>query len=133
MKFCFLTQYIDLCCIFSSKASRLCNHNVFCWKQIIEKKSDVSRNHVPFIDLHKAYTIFPWKDYGYVLKTLNIKHTWLKVYKTYTIKITYKDTADLVRTCKSHETDWNWTDNRTCKSHGRGHSKQAEIELIINN
>lgn len=61
------------------RAGRSCTDNVFCLKQIIEKKTATNRDvHLTFVDLQKAYDNIPTKKLWEVLQESNISHTIIK-------------------------------------------------------
>lgn len=69
------------------RARRSCTDNIFCLKQIIEKR--MARNqevHITFIDLQKAYDIVPLMKLWEVLQESNINYTLIKA-----LRNLYKD------------------------------------------
>ncbi|XP_044745272.1 uncharacterized protein LOC123307119 [Coccinella septempunctata] len=63
-------------------AGRTCSDNIFCLKQIIEKKTATNREvHITFVDLHKAYDTIPIVKLWEVLEGTNINHTLIKAVK----------------------------------------------------
>ena len=64
------------------RAGRSCNDNIFCLKQLIEKKNGTNQEtHLMFIDLHKAYDTVPVNRLFKVLQETNINHTLIRALK----------------------------------------------------
>lgn len=64
------------------RAGRTCTDNIFCLKQVIEKRSAVSQEtHLMFIDLQKAYDTVPVKKLWKVLHETNVNHTIIRALK----------------------------------------------------
>lgn len=75
------------------RAGRSCNDNVFCLKQIIEKRA--ARNmetHLAFVDLHKAYDTVPISELWRVLEQSNISVTYIRA-----LKELYKDSRSRIK------------------------------------
>jgi len=74
-------------------ADRLCNDNVFCLKQIIEKKVATDReDYIIFVDLQKAYDNVLSNRLWETLKTSNIDYTLIKA-----LQNLYEESNSLVK------------------------------------
>ena len=74
------------------RAGRSCMDNIFCLKQLIEKRLSVNQEvHLLFIDLSKAYDNVPVSKLWEVLQNTNINHTLIQaiqeIYRDSKIKI----------------------------------------------
>lgn len=78
------------------RAGRSCTDNIFCLKQIIEKRT--ARNietHITFVDLQKAYDTVPISKLWKVLEQSNINHTYI-----HALQELYKDSKSRVKVGK---------------------------------
>lgn len=64
------------------RAGRSCTDNVFCLKQVIEKKTALNQEvHIIFVDLQKAYDTVPINKLWQVLQESNINYTLIRALK----------------------------------------------------
>ena len=75
------------------RAGRSCTDNVFCLKQMIEKRLARNRaTHLMFVDLQKAYDNIPMQKMWEVLQETNINHTLIQA-----IQNLYKNMTSVIK------------------------------------
>lgn len=79
------------------RAGRSCTDNVFCLKQIIEKKLNTNQEvHLMYVDLKKAYDSVPLKKLWEILQETNINQTLIT-----TLKNVYTDSTSRIKSGKN--------------------------------